>query len=388
MSRKQDHAHRKPRRAASRRKDGVDGAPRLGNAIAQAPGSESTGAAGSKPRAMPEEIRRRFTHKRDAYYFADGKRAFRDRGRTLTTRSEHAQVIRSLAAIAKMRRWRAVTVTGTQRFRRRMWLAARLANIVVAGFTPDAQLQAQLERERALRARHRAPPLAAPPARAGVASPEPPPLAPSQTPRPTPIPAAVPREWRGRLIDHGEAPYQHQVGNAMSYFIKLQTREGERALWGVDLKRALRASVSRPAPGDAVVLRRVGQDEVTLRVGAGDEASRQTHRHRYAIETSDFWARRAEAAPLMRDASVSARAATQRFPELVGTYLQLHAAQLTAQRLSHTEDQRRFVDRVRGAIANSIARGEPFGTVRMRARARALESAATRDARAAEPQRG
>ena len=67
-----------------------------------------------------------------------------------------------------------------------------------------------------------------------------------------------------------------------------------------------------------------------------------------------------------RDTEIEPREAVQRYPELAGSYLQLRAAELTAQRMHDAEDQRRFLAMVRGALADSIARGEPLAPVRLR----------------------
>ncbi|EQD63380.1 hypothetical protein B2A_02375 [mine drainage metagenome] len=80
------------------------------------------------------------------YYFADGARAFTDRGGRLTTPSENTEVIRSLVAIAESRGWSEITVRGTERFRKDAWLAARLAGLKVRGFRPTEFEQAHLVR--------------------------------------------------------------------------------------------------------------------------------------------------------------------------------------------------------------------------------------------------
>ena len=106
------------------------------------------------------------------------------------------------------------------------------------------------------------------------------------------------------LIEHGAAPYRHDAAKGASYFVKLQTREGEREIWGVDLKRAMVASQSQPTMGDTVVLRRVGQESVTLSAGAQGELlkdePRQARRNRYVIETREFMEARGELARVVR----------------------------------------------------------------------------------------
>lgn len=323
-------------------------------ADARSAGGSHTWASAS---AVPEAVRRRFIAARNVYYFLGGGRAFMDRGDQLTTRSENNAVIGSLIEIAQARGWREIALSGTERFRRQAWLAARLANLTVRGVTPDAQLRAQLTRARARRAR-----------RAASASVDTPPSVPGRRAAPRSTPSAQRLdEWHGRLIEHGAATDRHRLASSTSYFVTLATPDGETTLWGVDLKRALQAAASRPQPGDEVVVARVGHEAVRGRAHGAE--SNEMKRHRYAIETRERWDAQARIAHLVRDPSVSAAAGTQRYPQLASTYLQLHAAALAAQRLSHEADRTRFVQLVRGALADSIAHGEALRSVRLRSHA-------------------
>src|SRR6266478_895014 len=102
---------------------------------------------GSRSRAMPDEIRERFIGIGANYYFPDGVTAFTDHGAKLTTRSENTEVIRSLVAIAQARDWGEIRVTGTERFRKEAWFAARLSGLEVRGYKPT-----EFEHERVVRA--------------------------------------------------------------------------------------------------------------------------------------------------------------------------------------------------------------------------------------------
>ena len=96
-------------------------------------------------------------------------------------------------------------------------------------------------------------------------------------------------------MDHGRATYLHDPREGVSYFVKLEDSRGERTIWGVDLERALRESLTRPQPGDEVGLRAVRQDPVTVKaqerdpdrvVGTKDLA---THRNRWIVEKREFF---------------------------------------------------------------------------------------------------
>jgi len=66
---------------------------------------------------------------------------------------------------------------------------------------------------------------------------------------------------------------------------------------------------------------------------------------------------------------VDPKQAVKQHPELVGTYLQVRAAELAAKRMRDPQDRALFVAKVRSALADGIERGEPLPAVRLRARA-------------------
>ncbi len=326
--------------------------------------------------AVPEEITKRFVQVKNKYYFPDGGRAFTDRGNRITTNSENTEVVRSLIDIAKARSWQEITVRGTERFRKEVWIAASVAGLQVRGYKPTEFEQSHLVRTLA---REKAAPIK--PATAADAD------SVSQ--------GAVGEEGRtgssartagadrgglvvGKLVDHGRAPYNQDPHAGMSYFVKLETSRGDRVIWGVDLERAVKESLTKPEAGDEVGVRSVRQDAVTVKTATRDaegritgEKSLETHRNRWVIEKREFFEARAAAAQRVLDTKVSAKDAVRLHPELVGTYLQVHAAELAAKRFRDPEDRALFVAKVRAALAESVARGEPLPAVRLRERAKA-----------------
>jgi putative DNA primase/helicase len=322
-------------------------------------------ARASVTEPVPEDVRKRFVQVKNRYYFPDGARAFTDRGDRLTTPSENTEVVRSLIAIAKAREWNEITVRGTDRFRKEAWLAGRIAGLEVRGYRPIELEQAHLVRA-----------LARMNAVTAGETPDPP------AERPSPQPKREPEtreRWKGlltgRMIDHGRAAYQHEPRAPMSYFVKLETPRGDRTVWGVDLERAFKESLTQPSIGDDVGLRSVRQDAVKVKTPARDadgkvvgERDLKTHRNRWIIEKRGFFDSRAEAARIVRDGAVDPKQGVKQHPELAGTYLQVHAAELAAKRFRDPEDRKLFVEKVRSALADSVARGEPLPAVRLRTR--------------------
>jgi hypothetical protein len=328
-------------------------------------------------RAVPEHINARYIKVGSQYHFTNGDLAFKDRGGRLSTRLENTEVIRDLLAIAKERGWNEIAISGTERFRKEAWREAQLAGLSVRGYRPSELERAQLAR---LIAREREEgrdilltPSAAPSERA--------------TTRPTAATDAGPTDTRpsvqapdrvhiGRLLDHGSAHYQNDPHADLSYFAKIETPDGERTLWGKDLERAIAQSLSRAKPGNEVVVRQLGAKPVTVTRPVRDSEGRiidrtqvQTHLNRWSVERTEFLKERAEVAEIVRDPSIDAKTAAAKRPELAGTYTELHAASLIAQKLyTHPADRERFITRVREAIADEIERGEPLSAPRLRTR--------------------
>jgi putative DNA primase/helicase len=342
--------------------------------------SSSAPATPAPERAVPEEVRRRFVQVKNRYYFPDGARAFTDRGTRLTTSSENTEVIRSLIQIAEARGWAEVTVRGTERFRKEAWLAARMTGLDVRGYRPSEFEQGHLVRTLARQG-------PAPVIDSVTAGDQPTPAEPD-----TRAPEKRGGLLTGRLVDHGPAPYRHDPHEPMSYFVKLETGRGDRTLWGVDLERAFRQSLTQPQVGDEVGLRSVRQESVKVHAQKRNEAGElverdlATHRNRWILEKTPFFEARADAARTVLDTSIDRRQAVKNHPELVGTYLQVRAAELAAKQFRDPQDRERFVQQVRSALADAVARGEPLPAVRLRERAAELTPKAPD--REAAPMRG
>lgn len=64
------------------------------------------------------------------------------------------------------------------------------------------------------------------------------------------------------LLAHGPAPFEHDKNNKPSYFVKIETSQGERTLWGVDLERAITKSDAQI--GDRIAIKNLGNKEVQV----------------------------------------------------------------------------------------------------------------------------
>lgn len=322
---------------------------------------------GSDPWTVPQSVRDRFVQDGHRFYFPDGSPAFRDLGRRLTTTSENTQVVRSLIEIAHSRGWTEVTVSGTERFRHEAWRQARLEGLAVRGFNATDEQQAQLIRSLARSLVRPSDAIASDAQSPAPASPP--------SPREAPTNDLSRVRIAGKLLDHGKDAYRHDPNAESSYFVRLQTPDGPREIWGRDIERAVAKSLTQPEIGEEVILQRTGRDAVTVKRAERDAQGQlstkeiDVFRNRWVIEKKEFFEQRAAAAQAVRDEAVGPREAVREHPELAGAYLSLRAAELASRALRNPQDQRRFVAQVRSDLADDIERGEPLQPVRLRERA-------------------
>jgi len=178
----------------------------------------------------------------------------------------------------------------------------------------------------------------------------------------------------GRLQAHGRANYQYRTDEDVSYYVKLMTSRGERTLWGKDLERAIESGQTRPKIGDLVGARRMRRDAVTVtsrQRDAGGRIVRQeehhAHRTRWELEKVKFFAERARLARQVRDEQADARATVRTHPELKSAFFSIRAAEEFATReFADPAERARFLEQIRGAMAESIRKGVPLPSVRLR----------------------
>ncbi|MGZ9709405.1 LPD7 domain-containing protein [Glaciimonas sp. GNP009] len=347
--------------------------------------------AADRSKAIPAPIKQRFIQADNKYYFPDKTHAFDDRGSKLATRSESQEVLRSIVAIAHARGWDRVTVRGTEDFRRAAWLEASLSGIEVSGYTAskvekahlatlldrsgqensvergtDRQQSTAPERTRSITAKQPEETVKAPSGNRQTvtadANQEATASAPAAPAGPSvPLRAGV---VAGKLLEHGEAKYQHDPKKEISYFVKLETARGEQTVWGVDLKRAV--AESSVALGENVAIERQGSKPVTARERMFDENGKavgeravDTHRNKWFVGSVD----KAEAFALGDRTEV-----VKKHPDLAPAYGTVSAARKFAEKQfpDNKNDQARFIAVAQQVVAEKIAHGEPVPAPKIR----------------------
>ena len=326
--------------------------------------------------AIPDHVRGQLVQLGNKWYLPTGELAMRDHGTRLTTRLESSEVIGLHIAVAQARGWDSIRVTGTERFRQETWRQARLAGLNVRGYRATEVEQALLVRT-IVQERRNGQSFSG--GRSGAESD----TAHSNLASEATSPSTVPREphvaeeartYKGRLVDHGEARFKFDREADLSYYVKVETKSGVQEVWGKDFKRAIEDSLSKAKVGDQVTVRHVGERPVTVAARRQDGQGNWIRveetaavRNQWSVERQEFLAERSKLAAVVRDPTIGPKEATRQNPSLVGTYVALHAAELTAKEAySDVEDRRRFVDMTRHALADLVEKGEPIGAVRVR----------------------
>jgi len=96
--------------------------------------------------SVPPDIAKRYLRVGDKFYHPDnpGLVAFEDKGNKLETKSNSEAIAESMVRIAEGRGWDEIKVTGTEVFRKEVWLEAASRGMHVKGYSPSPQDLAQL----------------------------------------------------------------------------------------------------------------------------------------------------------------------------------------------------------------------------------------------------
>lgn len=102
-----------------------------------------------KTNELPDELKKMFMtsdmNPGKFMYHDTGKLAFTDTGAKLATQEVRPEVIQSMVRLAQEKNWQAITLKGTEEFKREAWLQASLEGIKVKGYEPKAEDLARLD---------------------------------------------------------------------------------------------------------------------------------------------------------------------------------------------------------------------------------------------------
>ncbi|UPK40853.1 hypothetical protein IVB18_50485 (plasmid) [Bradyrhizobium sp. 186] len=233
-------------------------------------------------KALPDRIRRKYyvvaneTGKHgpdgEAHLYADERGeylAFKMTGDRLITRLAAAEVIRDMVSVAQHRQWESIQVRGSVEFRREAWREAGARGIEVQGYQPtELDRQALSDRQDVWnRAQTRTHEVKVRPASDRDVLAE----------RPD-----YDKGVAGHLVDVGRAPYRNQKGAEPSTYVAIELDNGRRhQVWGVGLEKA--TANSNAKPGDRILVRRDGVEQVTKEIKVIDAVNGQTRTERRQV---------------------------------------------------------------------------------------------------------
>ena len=335
---------------------------------------------------VPKEVERQYLRVGDKYYHPKNADvlAFEDKGNKLETRSNSEQIAESMVRIAEARGWDEIKVSGSETFRREVWLEAASRGMHVKGYEPSEQDKAHLVKRSNERQANHVESTESPakakdfrvgendhdktvPNRGGIptaettastpnahtaaqapAKPEPQAQAPERTADDKAIKGTV-----GVLVAHGADKYLHDEKNTASYFVTTRDGKGvEKTSWGVDLKRAIEESGAKI--GEKVAVANEGNQAVTFKVPVRDDSGKVVGQETKDAKRNTWNVHMAESF-----AKEPPTEAVKKYPELAGAYATVAAIDKKAEADGLDERQRAVVNaKVRELVTNSIERGD------------------------------
>jgi gas vesicle protein len=250
---------------------------------------------------LPDHVRDAYKVKSGRFYDKKSDQVrFEDHGKKLSTSMEDHSVVEHMLDVAAAKNWDHIELSGTDGFKQMAWLAASARGIKTQGYEPSEQDQQKLEQLRHERGASvergaaqdnsvEAVGSRVTELEKGLAAAN----AKEQQVRDDPGSTDDDKMWAkedrktaefdlmahapegkviGRLVQHGEAKYKNDHDEKPSYYVTVQTRDGdERTVWGKDLKRAM--SVTHCKVGDAISLERTGTEPVQVQANVRDDAT-------------------------------------------------------------------------------------------------------------------
>ncbi len=335
---------------------------------------------------VPKEIEKQYLRVGDKYYHPKNADvlAFEDKGNKLETRSNSEQIAESMVRIAEARGWDEIKVSGSEAFRREVWLEAASRGMHVKGYEPSEQDKAHLVKRSNDRQANNVESADSPanakdfrvgendsdktvPNRGGIptadttaSTPNAP--AAAQAPAKPELQAQAPERTIddkaikgivGVLVAHGADKYLHDEKNTASYFVTTRDGKGvEKTSWGVDLKRAIEESGAKI--GEKVAVANEGNQPVTITVPVRDDSGKVVGQETKEAKRNTWNVQMAESF-----AKEPPTEAVKKYPELAGAYATVAAIDKKAEADGLDANQRAVVNaKVRELVTNSIERGD------------------------------
>lgn len=220
-----------------------------------------------------DSVNQQFRVSGNKFLFKDhtGKIAFKDKGEKLISPSNDQRASKAMAQMAEAKGWQTIKVSGHPEFRRDVWMEGNLRGINVSGFKPSEKDLSDLEKglERKMTNRLEKVGDSKEQAQSNIKG--------------SPTQGKEIEGYKGKMLEHGADHYNHDTKQAMNYYVSIETANGPKKIWGVDLERAIAEGKSKI--GDEVTLKFKGKQPVTI-PGKNNERI-TTHRNTWEVKNAD-----------------------------------------------------------------------------------------------------
>lgn len=249
---------------------------------------------------LMEQVHGQFRVAGAKFYFKDqpGRVAMKDKGERMVSASNDDRVAKAMATMAEAKGWKTIKVSGHPEFRREVWLEASVRGLEARGYKPTEQDLKLLEerRERAMhntvehdtkaRTYEKQRQSQGKDQRKTVSAPG------LEATKTTGVAKAAVRAYAGTVLEHGADNYNHDPKEKLNYFVRLATEDGEKTVWGVDLKRGM--SEGKVKAGDEIKLEYKGKTQVTVEALKRDKSGKvvgkeeiTTNRNEWNVQKSE-----------------------------------------------------------------------------------------------------
>ncbi|MCU1124908.1 hypothetical protein JAK51_01470 [Stenotrophomonas maltophilia] len=296
--------------------------------------------------------------------------AFVDSGRELRVKGDVSKdVVDALLDTAVSRGWSPVKLFGEKAFKATMWMAFASKGIETQGYTPSKEELSVAAHNRTLNGVDNR--------IAGEPGKQEPITSTKVSGRGEELPKKGEAGLAGKILEHGEANYNFDKAENLSYFVKLATQAGEKTVWGVDLKRALEQAGAKV--GSQVKLENLGKAAVSV-VGALRNEKNEvvghgtidTHRNSWKASLVKEVAKTLthnEKLSKAFDEATSTRQqskAVEKFPELAQAFAAVTVFEKSLNVTSMPKGEAKdFTDQVRGLISERLLAGKPLPEVQV-----------------------
>ncbi|MES2206783.1 MAG: LPD7 domain-containing protein [Pseudomonadota bacterium] len=189
---------------------------------------------------LPAKLKKKYLVMDGKFYDKDHpeKAHFEDKGKSLSTDRDDREIVIAMIAVAKAKGWSEIEIKGSELFQRyalieseRLGLRVTRHNVKETEKEPNKialEKTAPIEKDREHHKKNQ----------------------------------RHVSEYIGVLVDHGKAPYNFDLNETKSYFVKYRTEnQTEKIQWGTDLERAINESQAQK--GQKISLERQEKQPVT-----------------------------------------------------------------------------------------------------------------------------